>query len=146
MSLLFRTRAISSKLKRFRNNSFQYEISQGKGFTSSSTVSAAQSSPTASSPVPQYSDSAQQSNLSDKREPFVKNLFKGIFDDSVLTFPEVLDRERLATLEEMVKPIQRYFEEKVLSAFCSIIEGTRALNCPDFHRTIPDFAPGSKIL
>jgi hypothetical protein len=43
--------------------------------------------------------------------PFVKNLFLGIFDNDVLTYPEVLDKERLQTLNEMVEPIERFFSE-----------------------------------
>lgn len=48
-----------------------------------------------------------------KRPPFVKDLFLGNFDKEVLTFPEVLDKERLQTLEELVSPVEKFFEESV---------------------------------
>ncbi|GAB6029896.1 hypothetical protein CHUAL_005596 [Chamberlinius hualienensis] len=48
-----------------------------------------------------------------QRQPFVKNLFLGIYDENVLTYPEVLDRQQLATLEEMVIPVERFFLEEV---------------------------------
>lgn len=48
-----------------------------------------------------------------KRAPFVKNLFLGRFDKDVLTYPQVLDKERLQTLDEMVEPVARFFRESV---------------------------------
>lgn len=45
-----------------------------------------------------------------KRPPFGKNLFLGKFDTEVLAFPEVLDKERLQMLEEMVAPVEKFFE------------------------------------
>merc|ERR1711962_136567 len=48
-----------------------------------------------------------------ERPPFVKELFLGRFDKERLIFPEVLDRERHETLNEMVEPIERFFEEQV---------------------------------
>jgi len=47
-----------------------------------------------------------------KRPSFVKELFLGNFDTTVLTYPEVLDKDRLETLHEMLKPIERFYEEK----------------------------------
>uniref|UniRef100_A0A2P2I242 Acyl-CoA dehydrogenase family member 9 n=1 Tax=Hirondellea gigas TaxID=1518452 RepID=A0A2P2I242_9CRUS len=51
-----------------------------------------------------------------KLEPFVKNLFLGRFDRSVLTFPEALDKERHTTLHEMIVPIEKFFLEDVDSS------------------------------
>lgn len=48
-----------------------------------------------------------------KHESFIKNLFMGRFDTSVLAFPEVLDRDRHEMLHDMVVPIERFFEEQV---------------------------------
>lgn len=47
------------------------------------------------------------------RPPFAKDLYLGVFDTEVLTFPEVLDQERLETLEEMVVPLEKFFQESV---------------------------------
>lgn len=46
-----------------------------------------------------------------QKAPFAKNLFLGKFDCDVLTYPEVLDKEQLRTLEEMVVPIEKFFSE-----------------------------------
>ncbi|PSN49598.1 Acyl-CoA dehydrogenase family member 9 [Blattella germanica] len=43
--------------------------------------------------------------------PFAKNLFLGKFDYNVLTYPEVLSKEQLQTLNEMVDPIEKFFSE-----------------------------------
>jgi acyl-CoA dehydrogenase family protein 9 len=43
--------------------------------------------------------------------PFAKNLFLGKFDHDVLMYPEVLDKERLQTLNELVAPIERFFSD-----------------------------------
>ncbi|KDR19102.1 hypothetical protein L798_06335, partial [Zootermopsis nevadensis] len=43
--------------------------------------------------------------------PFAKNIFLGKFDSDILTYPEVLDKERLQTLNEMVAPIERFFSD-----------------------------------
>lgn len=48
-----------------------------------------------------------------QRPPFGKGLFLGEFDHNVLAFPEVLDRERLQTLQELVAPVEKFFEESV---------------------------------
>jgi len=48
-----------------------------------------------------------------KLEPFVKNLFLGKFDASVLQFPRALDQEQHETLEAMVEPVQKFFEQEV---------------------------------
>ena len=40
-------------------------------------------------------------------------MYLGVFDTEVLTFPEVLDKERLETLEEMVVPLEKFFKESV---------------------------------
>ena len=48
-----------------------------------------------------------------KRIPFGKNLFSGVFDKEVLTFPEVLDKERLQTLDEMVEAVDKFYTEAV---------------------------------
>ncbi len=45
-----------------------------------------------------------------QRPPFGKNLFLGKFDKEVLAFPEVLDKERLQMLDEMVSPVEKFFE------------------------------------
>lgn len=48
-----------------------------------------------------------------QRPPFGKGLFLGEFDPNVLAFPEVLDKERLQTLEELIVPVEKFFEESV---------------------------------
>ncbi|KAG7164836.1 Complex I assembly factor ACAD9-like [Homarus americanus] len=48
-----------------------------------------------------------------KRPPFIKNLFLGRFDKEMLTYPEVLDKDRHELLHEMIVPIERFFEEQV---------------------------------
>lgn len=65
------------------------------------------------SPWPKTSEELVRPKKIVKREPFVKNLFLGKFDKDVLTYPEVLDKEKLKTLEDMVAPIERFFEEEV---------------------------------
>lgn len=37
-------------------------------------------------------------------------MFLGKFDTDILAFPEVLDKERLQTLEELVAPVEKFFE------------------------------------
>jgi len=46
-----------------------------------------------------------------QKSPFAKDLFLGKFDHDVLTYPEVLDKERLQTLGELVAPIERFFAD-----------------------------------
>ncbi|KAG8236344.1 hypothetical protein J437_LFUL010478 [Ladona fulva] len=46
-----------------------------------------------------------------KRNPFVKNLFLGKFDTEYLAFPEVLNKEQLQNLEELLSPIEKFFNE-----------------------------------
>ena len=48
-----------------------------------------------------------------KRPPFGKDLFLGVFDTEVLSFPEVLDRDRLETLDAMIAPLEKFFEESI---------------------------------
>lgn len=48
-----------------------------------------------------------------KRPPFIKNLFLGRFDKSMLEFPEVLDQDQHELLHEMIVPIEKYFTEQV---------------------------------
>jgi hypothetical protein len=62
---------------------------------------------------------AQQSNVQQlsegeipKKKSFAKELLLGRFDTDVLTFPEVLDKERHETLHEMLGPIERFFREE----------------------------------
>jgi hypothetical protein len=58
------------------------------------------------------SRSAELSTVKKKQKfPFAKNLFLGKFDHDVLTYPEVLDKERLQTLNELVAPIERFFSD-----------------------------------
>lgn len=63
--------------------------------------------------VPDVSKTAEPASVKKKQQksPFVKNLFLGEFDHDVLTYPEVLDKERLQTLSELVAPIERFFSE-----------------------------------
>jgi hypothetical protein len=56
------------------------------------------------------SRSAELSTVKKKQKfPFAKNLFLGKFDHDVLTYPEILDKERLQTLNELVAPIEKFF-------------------------------------
>lgn len=81
--MLFRTRTVFSNLEKFmkfRSNLYQYEILQCN--RSASNSGAAQPGPTEPSPVQNHSVQEQVTpELNEKREPFVKNLFKGKFDD-----------------------------------------------------------------
>lgn len=43
--------------------------------------------------------------------PFAKNFFLGKVDYDLFTFPEVLDPERLQTLNEMLVPIEKFFDK-----------------------------------
>lgn len=63
--------------------------------------------------VPDVSKTAEPQSVKKKQQKsaFVKNLFLGKFDHDVLTYPEVLDKERLQTLSELVAPIERFFSE-----------------------------------
>jgi acyl-CoA dehydrogenase family protein 9 len=63
--------------------------------------------------APDVSKTAEPLSMKKKEQkfPFVKNLFLGKFDHDVLTYPEVLDKERLQTLSEMIERIERYFSE-----------------------------------
>lgn len=67
------------------------------------------------------SRSAEPSSVKKKQQkfPFAKNLFVGKFDCDVLTYPEVLDKERLQTLNEMVAPIERFFADG--DYFCTTV-------------------------
>lgn len=40
-------------------------------------------------------------------------MFLGKLDTHVLTFPEVLDEERLEMLDQMLAPVEKFFEESV---------------------------------
>ncbi|KAL7636235.1 UNVERIFIED_CONTAM: hypothetical protein RMT77_012992 [Armadillidium vulgare] len=51
-----------------------------------------------------------------KRPPFVKNLFLGKFDRDILTYPQVLSKDRYEMLHEMIDPIERFFQDEVDSA------------------------------
>lgn len=48
-----------------------------------------------------------------KKEPFVKNLFLGKFDKSMLVYPEVLNNDRLKELESMADAVRKYCDENV---------------------------------
>ncbi|CAM1332643.1 ACAD9 (predicted) [Pycnogonum litorale] len=65
------------------------------------------------------------------KPPFIKNMFLGKFDTSVMSFPEILDTEKLQTLENMIDPIQRYFEEKVDSKKIDSDAGLFGLQIPE---------------
>lgn len=45
-----------------------------------------------------------------EREPFVKNLFIGKFDEEFLTYPQ-LEKEELETLNTNLKPVEDYFSQ-----------------------------------
>ena len=47
------------------------------------------------------------------RPPFGKNIFVGKFDKEVLIYPEVLEKEQLQTLLEMVEPVEKFFSEVI---------------------------------
>ncbi|KAJ9580258.1 hypothetical protein L9F63_004071 [Diploptera punctata] len=61
------------------------------------------------------SDRGHSQSLTQKKKtqnfPFAKNLFLGRFDFDVLTYPEVLNKEQLQTLQEMVAPVEKFFSE-----------------------------------
>lgn len=40
-------------------------------------------------------------------------MFLGKFDTNILAFPEVLDKERLQMLDEMLAPVEKFFDESV---------------------------------
>lgn len=46
-----------------------------------------------------------------KKSPFAKNFFLGKFDTDLLAFPEVLNKEQLQSLNEMVSPVEKFFNE-----------------------------------
>ncbi|CAB3376296.1 Hypothetical predicted protein [Cloeon dipterum] len=46
-------------------------------------------------------------------KPFAKELFLGRVDYDLFAYPEVLDPERLQTLNEMVAPIEKFFNERL---------------------------------
>ncbi|MCL4132647.1 UNVERIFIED_CONTAM: hypothetical protein GTU68_037315, partial [Idotea baltica] len=48
-----------------------------------------------------------------QKPPFAKNLFLGKFDRDILTYPEVLNRDRHEMLHEMIDPIEKFFREEV---------------------------------
>ncbi|XP_059477432.1 complex I assembly factor ACAD9, mitochondrial-like [Neocloeon triangulifer] len=48
-----------------------------------------------------------------QEKPFAKELFLGRVDNDLFTFPEVLEPERLQTLNEMLVPIEKFFTEKL---------------------------------
>ncbi|XP_071440547.1 complex I assembly factor ACAD9, mitochondrial-like [Hetaerina americana] len=45
------------------------------------------------------------------KSPFVKNLFLGKFDPEFLTYPEVLNNEELQNLDEMISPLEKFFNQ-----------------------------------
>ena len=55
-----------------------------------------------------------------KKKPFAKRLFVGDFDTDVLTYPEVLDKERYEMLHDMLKPIESFFENKGKCVMCKM--------------------------
>jgi hypothetical protein len=63
---------------------------------------------------PQETDwRVQQPDETKEYKPsFAKKLFVGQFDTDVLTFPEVLEKEDLETLNEMMVPIEKFFNEQ----------------------------------
>jgi hypothetical protein len=75
------------------------------------------------------SKTAEPSSVKKKQQkfPFAKNLFLGKFDHDILTYPEVLDKERLQTLNEMVAPIERFFADG--DSFCTTLCLIMAPSC-----------------
>jgi len=49
-------------------------------------------------------------------EPFVKNLFVGKFDTKMLIFPEILTKDGVEELNQMVEPIEKFFTQEIDSA------------------------------
>ncbi|XP_071082793.1 complex I assembly factor ACAD9, mitochondrial-like isoform X1 [Haliotis cracherodii] len=78
--------------------------------------------PASSSPV-QKQDSLEASAKDSNTEivtskpsvniPFAKNLFLGKFDKDVLVYPEIADKEEWDDLNQMLQPIERFFDEGV---------------------------------
>ncbi|XP_017020124.1 complex I assembly factor ACAD9, mitochondrial [Drosophila kikkawai] len=46
------------------------------------------------------------------REPLVKNFFIGVVDKELLAYPEVIQREEMAQLQNSLLPLKNYFEEQ----------------------------------
>lgn len=51
-----------------------------------------------------------------KREPFVKNLFLGKLEKSMLAYPEVLPKERLEEIEAMADAVKKFYDSNVDTA------------------------------
>uniref|UniRef100_A0A1B6CYZ8 Uncharacterized protein n=1 Tax=Clastoptera arizonana TaxID=38151 RepID=A0A1B6CYZ8_9HEMI len=49
------------------------------------------------------------------KPPFAKNLFLGVFDKDVLTYPELLSADQLKLLLDKLEPIEQYFTNEVKS-------------------------------
>lgn len=47
-----------------------------------------------------------------QKPPFAKNLLLGIFDEDILTYPEVLDKEDLQHLNKHVSEVEQYFRNE----------------------------------
>lgn len=62
--------------------------------------------------APDLSGPSSEEGLKEYKTSFGKDIFLGNFDVSLLTFPEVLEKEQHETLHEMLGPIERYFDEK----------------------------------
>uniref|UniRef100_A0A1B6GAU8 Acyl-CoA dehydrogenase/oxidase N-terminal domain-containing protein n=1 Tax=Cuerna arida TaxID=1464854 RepID=A0A1B6GAU8_9HEMI len=83
-----------------------------------------------------------------QRPPFMKNVFLGIYDVEMLTYPE-LDKEALIELRKRVQPCKDYFKNNVDSNALSVlkmvpnelIEGMKNLGL--FGQTIPNLYGGS---
>jgi hypothetical protein len=48
----------------------------------------------------------------DRTSSFARDIFVGKFDSDILTYPEILEKERHETLHGMVQPIEKFFAEK----------------------------------
>jgi len=49
-------------------------------------------------------------------EPFVKNLFVGKFDTKMLIFPEILTKDEVEELNQLVEPVEKFFTQQLDSA------------------------------
>ncbi|KAF4533144.1 hypothetical protein B566_EDAN007955 [Ephemera danica] len=79
----------------------------------------------------QAHDAMTTSSKRKQNFPFAKGTFIGKFDTDIMTFPEVLDQEKLQTLNEMMIPIEKYFDEKA-----ETLNGLKALGL--FGQQIPE--------
>lgn len=69
------------------------------------------------------------------REPFVKNLFLGEVDTTLLPYPEILENDELSELNNRLTPIANYFQTSDSKLTQSVWDDLKALGLTDDYKS-----------